>query len=78
MSLFKTFPQLTAYANNLSEGIKHVTESMRGDIVEKFSDQISKFNEQGASASEIAQLETYQKTVLGIADAVVTTQNALS
>jgi len=78
MSLFKTFPQLTAYANNLSEGIKHVTESMRGDIVEKFSDQISKFNEQGASASEIAQLEAYQKTVLGIADAVVTTQNALS
>ena len=78
MSLFKTFPQLTAYANNLSEGIKHVTESMRGDIIEKFSDQISKFNEQGASASEIAQLEAYQKTVLGIADAVVTTQNALS
>ena len=78
MSLFKTFPQLTAYANNLSEGIKHVTESMRGDIVEKFSDQISKFNEQGASASEIAQLEAYQKTVLGIADAVVTTQNVLS
>ena len=78
MSLFKTFPQLTAYANNLSEGIKHVTESMRGDIVEKFSDQFSKFKEQGASESEIAQLEAYQKTVLGIADAVVTTQNALS
>lgn len=78
MSLFKTFPQLTAYANNLSEGIKHVTESMRGDIVEKFSDQFSKFKEQGASADEIAQLEAYQKTVLGIADAVVTTQNALS
>lgn len=78
MSLFKTFPQLTAYANNLAEGIKHVTDSMRSDIVDSFNEQLSKFNEQGASSEEIAQLEAYKKTVLGIADAVVTTQNALS
>ena len=78
MSLFKTFPQLTAYADNLAEGIKHVTDSMRSDIVSSFNEQIAKFNEQGASEEEIAQLNAYKDTVLGIADAVVTTQNALS
>lgn len=78
ISLFKTFPQLTAYADNLAEGIKHVTDSMRSDIVSSFNEQIAKFNEQGASEEEIAQLNAYKDTVLGIADAVVTTQNALS
>ena len=77
VSLFKTFPQLTAYANNLGEGIKNVISSMRSDIVSKFAEQIQAFKDAGATEEEIAQLEAYERTILNIADSVDSVKNAL-
>lgn len=77
VSLFKSFPELTAYANNLGTGIKNLLNSMRGDIVKNFSDKLAEFKKNGASAEDIAQLEAYRDSVLGIADAVDSVKNKL-
>ena len=69
-SLFKSFPQLTAYADDLSSGIENLLGTMRGDVVESFANQLSAFSEEGASDEEIQQLENYRDSVLGIVDAV--------
>lgn len=78
MSLFKTFPKLTEYANNLGQGIKNLLGEMRSDVVKQFDEQIEDFKNKGATESEIAQLEAYKQTILSIADATNSVQNALS
>ena len=77
VSLFKSFPELTAHANNLGVGIKNLLNSMRGDIVKNFSDKIAEFKKNGASAEDISKLEAYRDSVLGIADAVDSVKNKL-
>ena len=76
-SLFKAFPQLTAYANNLGAGIRNLLGEMRGDIVTQFTDKIVEFKQAGATDEEIAQLKTYEQTILNIADSVDSVKNAL-
>ena len=77
MSLFKAFPQLTAYADNLGEGIRNLLDSMRGDVVSQFAKQVESFKADGATEEDIAQLEAYQNTILRIADSADSLKNAL-
>ena len=77
MSLFKAFPQLTAYADNLGEGIRNLIDSMRGDVVSRFAAQMKSFRADGATEEDIAQLEAYQNTILRIANSVDSLKNAL-
>lgn len=77
ISLFKTFPQLTAYADNLATGIRNLLSEMRTDVVSNFTEQLNTFKKAGATQEEIAQLEAYENTVLKIADAVDSTNNVL-
>lgn len=77
ISLFKAFPQLTAYADNLGTGIRNLLGEMRGDIVTQFTDKIAEFKKAGATDKEIAQLKAYEQTILNIADSVDSVKNAL-
>ena len=77
MSLFKAFPQLTAYADNLGAGIRNLLGEMRGDVVSQFTEKIDEFKKAGATEEEIAQLEAYERTILNIADSVDSVKNAL-
>lgn len=77
ISLFKTFPELTAYANNLGEGIRNVVGAMRADVVENFANKLSDFQKDGASPGDKAKLEAWRDTVLEIFDAVDSVKNAL-
>ena len=76
-SLFKAFPQLTAYADNLGAGIRNLLGEMRGDVVSQFTEKIEEFKKAGATEEEIAQLEAYERTILNIADSVDSVKNAL-
>ena len=76
-SLFKAFPQLTAYADNLGAGIRNLLGEMRGDVVSQFTEKINEFKKAGATEEEIAQLEAYERTILNIADSVDSVKNAL-
>ena len=76
-SLFKAFPQLTAYADNLGVGIRNLLGEMRGDVVSQFTEKIGEFKKAGATEEEIAQLKAYERTILNIADSVDNAKNAL-
>ena len=76
-SLYKAFPQLTAYADNLGAGIRNLLGEMRGDVVSQFTEKIDEFKKAGATEEEIAQLEAYERTILNIADSVDSVKNAL-
>ena len=76
-SLYKEFPQLTAYADNLGAGIRNLLGEMRGDVVSQFTKKIDEFKKAGATEEEIAQLEAYERTILNIADSVDSVKNAL-
>lgn len=76
-SLFKAFPQLTAYADNLGAGIRNLLGEMRGDVISQFTEKIDEFKKAGATEEEIAQLEAYERTILNIADSVDSVKNAL-
>ena len=76
-SLFKAFPQLTAYADNLGEGIRNLLSSMRTDTITNFNDKIAEFKKNGATEEDISKLESYRDTILKIADAVDSVKNAL-
>ena len=77
ISLFKTFPELTAYADNLGEGIRNLLSSMRTDTITNFNDKIAEFKKNGATEEDISKLESYRDTILKIADAVDSVKNAL-
>ena len=77
ISLFKAFPQLTTYANNLGAGIRNLLGGMRGDVVSQFTEKINEFKKAGATEEEISQLEAYERTILNIADSVDSVKNAL-
>ena len=76
-SLFKAFPQLTAYADNLGAGIRKLLGEMRGNVVSQFTEKIEEFKKAGATEEEISQLKAYERTILNIADSVDSVKNAL-
>ena len=77
MSLFKTFPQLTAYADNLGEGIRNLLGSMRTNVLSEFSKQLERLKAAGATDEDISKLEAFKNTILNIADSVDSLKNTL-
>lgn len=77
-TLFKTFPELTQYADNLSFGISKLSDSMKEAAKTKLDKKLSELKKSGFSREDIAQYEAWSKNILGIIDAVNSAGTILS
>lgn len=77
-TLYKTFPELTQYANNLSYGINTLTDSMKTEVVSLFTNKLTELKSAGFTDEEISKYNAWANSVYNIADAVNDTSSILS
>lgn len=75
-SLIESFPQLAEYANDFGNGISTITESMRQNVIDEFTKQISKLKAKGATDEDIQKVIAYRDVILEAIDDIVDESNA--